>query len=243
MLKNKMLSRFLSVFLIASTMPSQVISSTGNPILERGENNKGKPEKNRNRNHVSKKPPREKSSPATKCFTKKKTEESMQLLFDAFLAVDDGFNTVGGLNAEQIIQLGYFGPLTSTIALGPFTPDVCGHTDHTNQPGAFQAIGEVESAFVQIAFEGGLLEDPNFPYKKLSKAPKLFHQFPIVTACLGNDLVNVTAIADVRYPGVDGPLVARVTSLAQYRLRTDEHGNTIIPQIVWIQFFISYFDC
>lgn len=197
----------------------------------------------RERNHEKKCSGHSSQSPALACIDSKKVKRSMKRLFDAFVAVDEGFNTKGGLTAEEILALGYFGPLTSTIALGPFTPDVCGHTDHTNQPGAFQAIGAMESAQVQIIFEGGLLHDPNFPYDNLSEAPKIFHEFPFVTACLGNDLVNVTAVADVRYPGFDGPLVARITSLAQYRLQTNKHGKVIIPQIVWIDFFISYFDC
>lgn len=175
--------------------------------------------------------------------TKCDIDESMQALYGAFQVVDEGFNNAGGLTPDQIVALGYFGEGTSTTALGPFTPDICGHTDHTNQPGAFQAIGALQSAFLQVQFEGGLLSDPNFPYANLSQAPKLFHAVPYVTAVINNELVNVIATADVRYPGVDGPSVALISSLAQYRLRCDCEGNALVPEIVWINFYINYFDC
>lgn len=178
-------------------------------------------------------------SSSAKCSIKK----SMNLLYQAFQKVDAGFNNEGGLTVDEIVDLQYFGPLSSTVAYGPFTPDVCGHTNHTNQPGAIQAIGAIQSANLQVFFEGGLLNDPNFPYDTLANAPKLFHNFPIVNAVINDELVNVIATADVRYPGVNGPSVALISSYATYRLRCDRHGHTSIPEIVTISFYITYFDC
>lgn len=101
----------------------------------------------------------------------------------------------------------------------------------------------MESAQLQVAFEGGLLEDPNFPYDDFADAPKIFHSRPVLTSVLNSEEVTVFAQADIRYPGVNGPVVGVIRSSAQYHLRTDECGDAEIPVIVWIDFTISYFDC
>lgn len=177
-------------------------------------------------------------------------DKALELLFQAFLLVDNGFNTKGGLTVAEVAELGYFGDLTTVLAMGPF-PDC--HDDHTNVAGVFQAFGTLESSFLQVSFEGGLLNDPNFPYNDhvtYIDAPKLYHTFPLATSYLGNNQFTVTATAIVRYSGQgipaneQSPVVARVGSIAQYTYRCDpETGKTIIPQIVWINFTIAYTDC
>ena len=178
-------------------------------------------------------------------------DRAMELLFDAFLIVDNGFNIRGGLTAPEIAALGYFGENSTVLAHGPF-PDC--HTDptHSNVAGTFQAFGIAESSNIQLAFEGGLLNDPLFPYSdtvNFTDAPKLYHTFPVVTSYLGNNQFTVTATAIVRYSGLgipaneNSPIVARVGSIAQYTYRCDNQGNTLIPEIVWIHFTIAYFDC
>ncbi len=174
--------------------------------------------------------------------TKHCIEESMQKLFEVFQAVDIGFNTKGGLTVPEIVALGIYDEFSTAVAHGPFTPDVCGHLGHTNQPGSFQAFGATECAELQVAFEGALLQDPYFPFCDLSCAPKLFHTFPIVTAVINDELVNVSASAIVHYPGENGPVVAVIRSIAQYRLNCHK-GKVKVPVIVWIHFNISYDDC
>jgi len=177
-------------------------------------------------------------------------ERAMELLFETFQIVDDAFNTRGGLTPEEIAELGYFGDLTTVLAMGPF-PDC--HDGHTNVAGVFQAFGTMESSITQFIFEGGLLMDPNFPYNDhvtYTDAPKLFHSFPIVTSYLGNNQFTVTATALVHYSGPDipateeSPVVARIGSIAQYSFQCDPAtGEIIVPMIVWINFTIVYLDC
>jgi len=178
-------------------------------------------------------------------------DKAMELLNDAFIVVDDGFNTKGGLTVPEISVIGYFGPTSTVLAHGPF-PDCHSNPTHSNVAGTFQAFGITECAYLQQVFEGGILSDSLFPYSdntNYTDAPKLYHTFPAVTSYLGNNQFTVTATAIVHYSG-DGipanqnsPVIARVGSVAQYNYRCDEHGNTLIPEIVWIHFTIAYFDC
>lgn len=82
----------------------------------------------------------EKSKPEKQVRESKLEKKSMDLLFYAFLVVDEAFNTRRGLTAKEIVTLGYFGDKSTVIAIGPPARDVCGHTDHTNQPGVFQSF-------------------------------------------------------------------------------------------------------
>ena len=177
-----------------------------------------------------------------------KIQDGVDLLFRQFRKVDDGFNDPNklGLTPEEVGALRYFGPQSNTIAHGPFTPDQCGHSNHTNQPGTFHAIGVEESSFLQVNFEGGLLNDPRFPFKDPKDAPKLYHKPPTITGYLGNGLFNLTAIAEVCFdPNGEGNCnrVALVSSNAVYKYRCDSNGKTDVPVVVWIDFFIRYEDC
>lgn len=183
--------------------------------------------------------------------------DSMNILYGAFLAVDAGFNDPSrfsmsnpppsyglGLTPTEIAALGYFKNLTTVLAFGPFA------SNHTNQPGAFQAFGIEESSVLQVQFEGGLFADGNYLwFPDPNFAPRLYHTFPEVSAYLGHNRVTVNAQAVVTWgtsPGdnanftMGGQRVALVGSLAQYELRKDANGNAIMPQMDWIQFTIRY---
>jgi len=191
----------------------------------------------------------------------KRLSKAMEKLFETFVAVDDGFNdptrVPGGLTQQEIIDLGYFGEKTTVLAMGPFArPPNDPRPPHSNQPGVFQSFGPEESAQLQLQFEGGILEDPNYPYPDTPEGqlvrPHLWHAKPTITSYLGNNQFTVNAVAFITYnpddpngnasPENGGKVVGRVGSIAQYQYKCDKHGCATVPEIVWINFTIAYFD-
>jgi hypothetical protein len=186
---------------------------------------------------------------------------TMTALYGAFQAVDNGFNEVSatpGLTAPEIIALGYFQPTSTVLAYGPFSPCSPGlHTNHTNAPGGTQAIGQMDCANLQIAFEGAILNDPNFPWDTVlqqDKHPTLYHTPPVVTNTLSPSTVHVLATALITYapngvpptgtsspwvPG-SGNLVGTIRSSANYII--DPNFPNAVPVIDWIEFTITYSD-
>lgn len=194
---------------------------------------------------------------------------SMQLLFEGFLVVDGGFNDPSrfnvnnappgyglGLTIQEINEIGFYTNLSTALAHGPFEqhPDSeypqFFHTEHSNKPGVFQSVGESESSFLQMAFEGGLFNDTLFPwFPEPLLAPRLYHAYPRVSAYLGFDRMNVLATGAINWgPNIGdnlnntGALVAQVASIAQYKMNRDASGNILIPTIDWIHFTIRYED-
>lgn len=194
---------------------------------------------------------------------------STQLLFEGFLKVDAGFNDpsrfdVGnpppgyglGLTVPEIAPIGFYGDTSTAIAYGPFMlhqssvfPNLL-HDNHSNQPGAFQSFGVIETSFLQSVFEGSLFNDTHFPwFPNPNLAPRLYHVFPEVTSYLGFDRFTVNAIALVNWgPNIGnnfnntGIKVAQVASLAQYKINRDTNGDVLIPSLDWIHFTLRYED-